>query len=185
MDGGGHAEDAVELLERLALGLGYGEQDGEEADEVPARVPAKSALGLEGGEHAGPGDGQDKVEEPRGGRGDGHAERAHIERVRLGAVRERYGALARRVDDAEQIQAQRHARDVRLGVRRERDVEREASKEQREGHERKCDQQQVASTKRVDSIDGRDSEEEVDDAEAQAGTECALLAEARFDEDGA
>ena len=96
-----HAKHLVQFLERQALGLGHEEQDQPKADDVPAGVPREGARGREGGVQLREGDTQDKIEEPRRGRREGHADRAHVERVGFCRVGERHGAFAWGVDDSE------------------------------------------------------------------------------------
>ena len=64
------------------------------------------------------------------------------------------------------------------------DPEAEAGEKQKEGHEREGGQQQIAPTKGVDGVQGRDGEQPVDDAEPQRGGQRRDVAEAGVLEDG-
>lgn len=177
----GHVEDAVELLERLLLGLGDEEEDEEEADDVPAGVPAEGALRREGDQHSGPRQRQDEVEEPGRGRRERHADRPDVQRVGLGRVGEGHRPLAGRVDHAEEVGTQGDAGDVGLALRR--DPEGVTGEEHEEGHEREGGQEEVAAAESVDGVEGGDGEEPVDDAEAERGGESCDVTVAGLDED--
>lgn len=157
----GYAEYGVELLQRTLLGLRNEEQNGEEADNVPGRVPAKGTLWLEGVKQGRPGDGQDKVEEPSGGRCQRHADGADVQRVCFGRIGERNGALARRIDDAKEVGSQGDAGNVRC--RLGGNPEAEAGEEHGKSHERECGQEKVPATKGVDGVETWKSKEPVDD----------------------
>lgn len=58
------AEDGVELLERLLLGLGHEEEHEEEAGHVPGRVPREGPRRRPGLHQRRPGERDDGVEEP-------------------------------------------------------------------------------------------------------------------------
>ena len=107
-----YTEHLIQLLQRLAFGLRDEEEDAEEADQVPDRVPGEGALGLEGFQERGPGDGQDEVEEPCCGGGEGHALGADVERVGFGGVGEWDGAFAGGVHDTEEVEAEGDAGDA-------------------------------------------------------------------------
>jgi hypothetical protein len=66
-------EHGVEFFERERFGLRQQEVAVHPAEEVPARVPAESAGGGESCAQRGPGEGDDEVEAPAGGGGEGHA----------------------------------------------------------------------------------------------------------------
>lgn len=72
-------EDLIQLLERQGLGLGEAEVRKDPAEDVPGRVPAEGALGFEGLHQRGPGEGNDEVEAPGCGGGEGHADVADVE----------------------------------------------------------------------------------------------------------
>lgn len=179
-----HREHLIQFLEGLALGLGQEQQHEPKADDVPGRVPAERALRLERREKRRPRHGQDEVEEPGRGGGEGHAHVADVQRVRFGRVRERHRALAGRVHDTEEVRAQRDAPDTGAHVRGW-DPETEAGEKKGDGHERKRGEEEIAPAERVDGVDGRDGEEEVDYAPAHGCAERGHFGEARVFEDTA
>lgn len=182
VDAGGHGEDLVELLQGPAFRLGHQHQDQPPADDVPRAVPREAALRGERVLQRRPRDGQQEVEEPRRGRRERHAVRPHVQRVRLGRVGERHGALAGGVEDAEEEDAQRDAAQARRVVRL-RDPEAEAREEHRQRHQRERRQQEIAPAEGVDRVDGRDREEPVDQAEAQRRSERGDRREVGLQED--
>lgn len=141
------AEDGVELLQTAALGLGQQDQHQEPADQVPRRVPPKGALRLEGLEQARPRHRQHKVEEPRRRRRQRHAVGAQIQWVGFGRVRERDGPFARRVHDAEEVDAEGYAGDATFAVLR--DPKGEAGEEEEDGHEWESKEEEVAAAESV------------------------------------
>jgi hypothetical protein len=64
MVSGSHTKHLVQFFKCLAFGFWNEEQDTEETDQVPDRIPRESTLRLECLQKRRPRDGEDKVEEP-------------------------------------------------------------------------------------------------------------------------
>ena len=87
-------ENAVELFESQVFGFGQQEVGEEEAKYVPASVPGKSTLWLEGFDEGRKGEGDDEVEAPGSGGGECHSIVTDVQRERLRRVGERYRSFA-------------------------------------------------------------------------------------------
>lgn len=110
----GHVEDGVELLERLLLGLGHEQQHQDEPDQVPGGVPREGARVRPRRDERRPREREQRVEEPRRRRREGHAYRADVERVGLGRVREGHGLFVLELADGSK---QRNPPFFRIGER--------------------------------------------------------------------
>lgn len=76
----------IQFFEGQCFRLGHEEEDEEEPDHVPTRVPSECTLRLERTEETRERDGDDEVEEPKDGRRERHAYITDIEGISLSGV---------------------------------------------------------------------------------------------------
>lgn len=111
-----------------------------------------------------------------------------MQRERLGAITERDRTFAWTVEHHEQVDAkgdESNSSDVVILTRRRLVgvVERESGEKQRRGEQRERGDEQVPTSERVDGIDRRYGEEEVDDTRTHGHEEGVGSGKAGFEED--
>ena len=177
-----HGEDVVKLLEGPLHGLGNPKEDEDQCDNVEASVHAEGTEGTRALEKEGEGHGEKSGEAKASSDGETHADLTMREGEDLSGVGEGDGALTRGVEGTEQVDEEADETETKLSLVLVDESAQTSSKQSPE-HLREGEEKQSAATEGVDSPEGGESEEPVDETETERTDESLEVVETGLLED--
>jgi hypothetical protein len=175
-------EDVVQLFQSTLLGLVQEEEDHPEGDKVHGGVEAECTLDAEGLELSREGDGDYRGPEVVGSYGPGHANFSMGEREDFCRVGERNGSFSRGVESIVDVYEESHQAKMRPTALRNPVAH--PGEEETPAHVRECKEEQGSTSKRVNSPDRREGEDEIDNTKAEGCQKSDNIVCSRLDEDG-